>query len=281
VKLFVENLSNVDISYIDAKRGLVGESWLAGLTLTGQLDNQSMICDFGIVKRNAKNWLDEHIDHKLVIPTQMPGIHITKHKDSTTVQFDHPLGGQFICSAPHEAFCLIETKEINTASVSSWIAKNLAPDIPGDIQAIDITLNTELIGGAYYHYSHGLKKHAGNCQRIAHGHRSILQIFIDGARQPELEKSWAKKWQDIYIGTKEDLHDQPAINNISHQHYQYETAQGLFSLTLPTLACYNMKSDTTVEQIANHIAKRFLQSGHSVTVKAFEGVGKGAIATYE
>ncbi len=281
MKLFVENLSNVDISYIDAKRGLVGESWLAGLTLTGQLNDQSMICDFGIVKRNAKKWLDDNIDHKLVIPTKMPGLHITEHQNLTTIQFPHPLGGQFICSAPSEAFCLIEVKEITALNAASWIAEKLATDIPGDIEQLNITLNTELIGGAYYHYSHGLKKHDGNCQRIAHGHRSILQIFIDGARQPELEKTWAKKWQDIYIGTQEDLHNSPMIENIEHQHYRYEAPQGLFSLTLPTKACYNMDTDTTVEQIANHIAKEFLQSGHSVTVKAFEGVGKGAIATYE
>ena len=85
MKLFVENLSNVDVSYLDAKRGLVGESWLAGLVLTGNLDNQSMICDFGIVKRNAKAWLDEHIDHRLVVPTRMPGLHISKHESLLTI----------------------------------------------------------------------------------------------------------------------------------------------------------------------------------------------------
>ena len=126
-----------------------------------------------------------------------------------------------------------------------------------------------------------MKKHDGNCQRIAHGHRSKIEIFIDGARQPELEKNWAKSWKDIYVGSTEDLHNELTIEGVSHKHYRYTAPQGDFSLTLPSKACYDLTTDTTVEQIANHIAKVLLESGHSVTVKAFEGVGKGAIATYE
>ncbi len=281
MKLFVENLSNVDVSFLDAKRGLVGESWLAGIMLTGSLNDQSMICDFGIVKRNAKAWFDEYIDHRLVVPTQMPGLHISTHEELVTVKFPHPLGGEFICSAPEEAFCFIDTNVINEATVAPWLEQQLANTIPGNIEKLNVALKCELIGGAYYHYSHGLKKHDGNCQRIAHGHRSKIEIFIDGARQPELEKNWAKSWQDIYVGSTDDLHNQPTIDGIEHNHYRYEAPQGKFSLTLPKRACYDIKTDTTVEQIANHIAAVLLESGHSVTVKAFEGVGKGALATYE
>ena len=281
MKLFVENLTNVDVSYLDAKRGLVGESWMAGIMLTGNLDQQSMICDFGVVKRCAKDWLDDFIDHRLVVPTQMEGMHINKHENLTTVRFPHPMGGELICSAPDEAFCFIDCKEITPASVSKWLEVELNSTIPGDIEKLNVSLNTELIGGAFYHYSHGLKKHDGNCQRIAHGHRSKIEIFVNGTRQPEMEKDWAKQWKDIYIGTQEDLHNQTTIEGVEHSHYRYTAPQGEFSLTLPTKACYDIETDTTVEQIARHIAKTILESGRSVTVKAFEGIGKGAIATYE
>lgn len=281
MKLFVENLTNVDVSYLDAKRGVVGESWMAGIMLTGNLDQQSMICDFGVVKRCAKDWLDDFIDHRLVVPTQMEGLHVSKHDNLTTVRFAHPMGGEFICSAPDEAFCFIDCDEITPHSVSKWLEVELNTTIPGDIEKLHVSLNTELIGGAYYHYSHGLKKHNGNCQRIAHGHRSKIEIFVNGTRQPEMEKNWANQWQDIYIGTQEDLHNQTVIEGIQHNHYRYTAPQGEFSLTLPSKACYDIETDTTVEQIAKHIAKTLLESGRSVTVKAFEGIGKGAIATYE
>lgn len=281
MKLFVDDLTHIDTSYLDAKRGLVGESWIAGMVLTGNLDQQGMICDFGIVKKTAKTWLDNYIDHRLVVPTQMPGMHISKHQELTTVRFPHPLGGEFICSAPDEAFCFIDTNEITPTTVSVWLETELNSVIPGDINQLKMNLSTELVGGAFYHYSHGLKKHDGNCQRIAHGHRSKIEIFVDGARQPELENIWAKKWTDIYVGTKEDLHNTPVIEGVSHNHYQYTAPQGKFSLTLPSAACYDIDTDTTVEQISSHIANAFLEEQHTVTVKAFEGIGKGAISTHE
>jgi 6-pyruvoyl-tetrahydropterin synthase len=281
VKIFVDNLTNIDVSYLDAKRGLVGESWIAGMVLTGELDNQSMICDFGTVKKTAKNWLDEFIDHRLVVPTNMPGMKINRHEQLTTVHFPHPHGGQLVCTAPEQAFCFIDTDKITIASVSTWLEAQLNNVIPGQINHLKMNLSTELIGGAFYHYSHGLKKHDGNCQRIAHGHRSKIEIFVDGARQPELEKEWAKKWQDIYVGTTEDLHNSKDIEGVLHNHYQYTAPQGKFSLTLPASACYDINTDTTVEQISSHIANVFLEEQHSVTVKAFEGVGKGAISTHE
>ena len=68
--LFVDNLTNVDFSYLDPKRGLVGETWLASIVLEGALDKQGMVCDFGIVKKTLRNWLDDTIDHSLVIAKQ-------------------------------------------------------------------------------------------------------------------------------------------------------------------------------------------------------------------
>lgn len=281
MKLFVENLNNVDVSFVDAKRGLVGESWMAGIMLTGKLDNQSMICDFGVVKRCAKNWLDEFIDHRLVVPTQMAGMHISKHDALVTVRFPFPNGGEFVCSAPEQAFCFIDCDEINVDSVSTWLAEQLNNVIPGDIQDLAVSLKTEVIDGAFYHYSHGLKKHDGNCQRIAHGHRSKLEIFVENKRDSALEKQWATQWTDIYIGTQEDLHNQTQIQGIEHNHYRYTAPQGEFSLTIPSSACYDIETDSTVEQIAQHIANTLGQQHPDVLVKAFEGIGKGAIASYE
>jgi len=54
MRLFVDQLTNLDFSYLDDKRGIVGETWLAHIELEGKLDKQGMICDFSHVKKKIR-----------------------------------------------------------------------------------------------------------------------------------------------------------------------------------------------------------------------------------
>src|SRR3546814_7361440 len=56
--LFVEHLSVIDCAYLDAARGLVGESWIVDVELHGDLDGQSMVLDFGEVKKRLKRAIE-------------------------------------------------------------------------------------------------------------------------------------------------------------------------------------------------------------------------------
>ena len=62
--------------------------------------------------------------------------------------------------------------------------------------------------------------------------------------------------------------------------FQYEARQGDFRLSLPKDHVYLIDTDSTVEFIAQHIASQLKKENPSDTfvVKAFEGLGKGAIA---
>ena len=276
MQLFVEQLTNVDFSYLDAKRGLVGETWWASAVLDGALDEQGMVCDFGIVKKTLRNWLDDELDHRLLVPVNSPALTLKHSGDIIEISWNGDNGDLLEMRAPRQAVALVDAEQITAKSVAHWCREQLRSHFPVNVEQLTLSFVAETIDGASYHYSHGLKKHNGNCQRIAHGHRSRIQIWLDDERSSALEQQWAERWADIYLGSKEDL--------ISEQDgqllFRYSAQQGEFELSLPASRNYMMNTDTTVEFIARHLADTIKQQhpDSRVKVRAFEGVNKGAIA---
>jgi len=276
VKLFVNNLTNVDFSYLHTERGLMGESWLLQLELDGALNEQGMVCDFGIVKRLARDWMDDTIDHALLVPTLAPGVTITQSAGMTEVVWTYADGQVLTCRSPSAAIVAVDAQEITEASLAAWCEARLISLFPSEVKGMSLRFVPEEIDGAFYHYSHGLHQHEGNCQRIAHGHRSRIEILVNGERDAELEALWAQRWKDIYIGTQSHRMESPeGINS-----YAYKAPQGDFSLSLPSAYCYDIDTESTVEQIARHLAARIKQARplDTIEVRAYEGIGKGAIS---
>jgi hypothetical protein len=76
MKLFVRDLTVIDSSYLCERRGMVGESWLVDIEMSGELNEMSMLLDFGRVKKLIKSIIDEEVDHKLLVPTECPLVHV-------------------------------------------------------------------------------------------------------------------------------------------------------------------------------------------------------------
>ncbi len=275
MRLFVDNLTNVDFSYLCPARGLLGETWLAHIELTGALDEQGMVCDFGIVKKHLRDWLDTELDHRLLIPTDYSGYSALAGTSEANIAFSLNNGDSIQMHSPAQAVTLIETQTINPDTVARWCEAQLADTFGKTVANVKLSFTPEPINTPNYHYSHGLKKHLGNCQRIAHGHRSKLLIWQNDELSPQLMQRWANTFKDIYIGTQEDICGETQHN----WEFKYQSQQGHFALSLPKTQCYMMQTDTTVELIAEHIAHTLKQEMPSqrFTVKAFEGIGKGAI----
>ena len=276
--LFVDNLTNVDFSYLHPERGLLGETWLANIELQGELDEQGMVCDFGTVKKVLRDWLDDEIDHRLAIPVYSPNLTFTLVDDIIELTWDYGSGDdkrQLRCKGPAQSIALINAEIVDAESVSRWAIEHLKNHFPNSIEQLSLSFSSEKILSACYHYSHGLKKHDGNCQRIAHGHRSRIEIWQDQQPSPELEALWAHKWCDIYVGSREDI----TLQNDTEIKFAYTAEQGDFELDMPVQDCYIMNSDSTVELIANHIAVELkaLRPNSQIKVRAFEGINKGAL----
>ncbi len=280
-QLFVKRLTVIDFSYLDAVRGLVGESWQVDIELEGGLDEQGMVFDFGTIKKKVKCLIDEYYDHKLFVPVKQSGLEIDQQTGRSVIRFPLDKGDYVEQASPDEAILLVNTVVITPDSLKDPIINTIQPHMPDNVQHIGLHLWPELIDGAYYHYSHGLKHHSGNCQRIAHGHRSRIEILRNGQRDAALERVWAEQLNDKYIATRGDLMEREKHEGCDRLFFGYKSAQGEFNLSLPEQDCYLIDTDSTVENIAQHIAEVLKQRQPKDTyiVYAHEGIDKGAIGT--
>lgn len=289
MQLFVNDLTVMDFSYLCPKRGMVGESWIVDVILNGDLNEESMVLDFGKVKKQLKHLIDEYIDHKLLVPIEheYSQIHRDEIQDRVKVDFMRPAGKSIHLDCPAEAYAFVYAPQVTMPSVSDYLKDVIATHLPENVQGIELNLRAEVITTPFYHYTHGLKKHDGNCQRIAHGHRSKVLVFENEQESPKWQEYWAKRWSDIYIGSEEDIVniDKTALNNPAldfsdHYVFSYEASQGRFELAIPQAESEVIQTDTTVECLAQYMVDEQTRLGAEASYKvlAFEGVGKGAIA---
>ena len=271
--LFVRKLTVIDCSYLDARRGLVGESWHVDVELDGDLNEQGMLFDFGHVKKTLKKLIDSTVDHGLLIPTETEAYKlISEDNDRVALEFNSHVG-QFKHASPLCAIQRLPVESISPEAVAQWLEQVAPSVLPENVKAVRFHLHHEIMPAdqAHYHYSHGLKKHDGNCQRIAHGHRSRIEIFSNGQRNQQLENQWANQLHDSYIGTREDIvaEDDASVS------FAYTANQGEFEITVPKQTCTLMDTDSTVELIARFICEQIGEEG--TKVYAYEGIEKGAV----
>ena len=293
MQLFVKDLTVIDASYLCPIRGVVGYSWIVDVVLDGLLDQQSMVLDFGQVKKRLKAIIDEEVDHKLLVPSELSNARVVVgDHDMQWLDFESDRGSiHMYC--PSQGLALIPCLEITPQTISAFLSDIIQSYLPKNVVHVDLTLREENISTPSYQYTHGLKKHEGNCQRIAHGHRSMIEIWRNGRRDSELESRWAARWKDIYLASTEDkisvtkLHrhyDPVVISDETHYGFSYLSGQGLFELAMPKSTVEFIETDTTVECLAEFILTQ-IESWPDVDgvikVFAYEGVGKGAIATNE
>lgn len=288
MQLFVNDLTVMDFSYLCPKRGMVGESWIVDVILDGDLNDESMIQDFGKVKKNLKKLIDEYVDHKLLVPAEHTATSIRNDDSSEQVEvaFTCQDGKMIVMYCPADAYAFIYDTEVTMPSVGAYLREIIATHLPDNVDNIELKLRTEVITTPFYHYTHGLKKHDGNCQRIAHGHRSRIDLFVDGKQSADCEAYWAKRWEDIYIASREDiipLESRQSKTQLSapeaYSCFAYEATQGYFELVMPTDECEIIETDSTVECLAQFVyeQQRERHAGKACQVFAYEGVGKGAM----
>ena len=276
-RLFVDNLTVIDFSYLDADRGIVGESWIVDIELSGELDDQGMVFDFGKVKKKIKQYIDNEIDHCLLVPMSNTGCTCKLNENRLSVEFPLASGAVISHLSPQDAVLLVNSMTINKEHVADELQTAIKGFLPKNVSNVKIGLRSEVTNNAFYHYTHGLQKHTGQCQRIAHGHRSRIKIWINQQRDKKLENRWATILKDCYIATNSHIIEDYNVNGIEHTRLSYIAQQGEFTIGLPSSSIFTMPTESTVENIAQHLAAIIADENQaSVLVKAYEGIAKGA-----
>lgn len=287
MELFVNNLTIIDFSFLDFTRGLVGESLIVDVCVQGKLDSHSMVMDFSLVKKVIREYLDATIDHALVVPLKNKNVSFVQHGSTgeATLYTDEGSMDCFI-SGPSESFYPIPAETIDKNALEKWLKTKISERLPDNVSGFTLMLREQHIAGNYYHYAHSLKKHAGNCQRIAHGHRSAIIIFVDGERSASWEMFWAERWRDCYLMSEEDVVDSEQLSaraqklcNPKFIASAYTASKGRYEILLRHEHVEILPCDTTIERIAAYIKQEigYLQPElKDVSVYAFEGIEKGA-----
>src|SRR5690606_27264416 len=121
----------------------------------------------------------------------------------------------------------------------------------------------------FFHYTHGLKDHYGNCQRLFHGHRSTVKVFINGKRDYEKESMLCHDiflssihfctWENI--SNKEEVIAQEGevpvgrLKRTPFVHIKYTSSQGEFKANVPGKIIYITPQETTVENLSIHFGQ--------------------------
>lgn len=137
MKLFINDLTVMDFSFLDAEAGLIGDSLIVDIILEGELNAESMVMDFSHAKKTIKNEIDKLADHVLIVPEQNSHI-IVSHAGTTTGVAMLRKNGETQCfiSGPQESFWLVQADNITSRFLKSQIEKHLLAYLPQGVKDI-------------------------------------------------------------------------------------------------------------------------------------------------
>lgn len=301
ISLFYDHVTVLDYAYLDDHLGLVGDSLHVNVEFIGSTDNEGVVFDFSYAKKKVKELIDLHCDHRLVVPQGL--VKWAQERGELTYCYGQN-DSELIYSAPLEAFCEIPSRHINKQTLSTYLEDLIRPQLPENISSLKISLLDEekIIERegrptkACFHYTHGLKDHYGNCQRLFHGHKNTVDVWVNGELRSDLEKLLAR---DYFLGNIHFCYRDNVVNGeevdkaLAGGHFgiprelpfveiKYTSLQGEFYARLPGKSVYILDIESTVENLSTHFAqlvKSLARPGDLVQVRAYEGIAKGAVST--
>lgn len=273
-RMFVRDLTILDAAYFDDFQGPLGISWQVDAELVGGRDEKGMLFDFRPSKQAIKKVIDARYDHTLICPEgPNPGVQALAYECPEEAISRIP-GATFSKAALETAIKLAIEAEFRQLSIDN-------------ILSVEITLRDEVYpeGKAWYQYTHGLKHHGGNCQRLWHGHKNRIDLSVNGMPDPEMEREIA----DLFFRSHIAFHENCDAKNLrmgqrqDHLDFvevEYQSSQGRFWARIPGPHVVVVPDEPTIENLASFVMDEFSKKRRgTLEVKVYEGIHKGARLT--
>lgn len=276
-RLFIEGVTGIDCGILDSELGLIGQSWLVDLNLEGPRNAQGMVIDFGIVKPALRDICRHSFDHRLLVPLQSPSLQQSSTASGLRIEYTYHQDQRLSHLSPEASVRHIETRQVSRQVLEETLALELSAMLNGSDIAVTIRLreaHANLPNG--FRYTHGLRQHHGECQRIGHGHASQLEIRVDGVRSADDESTMVTELINKHIVASADI----IARQGDRVQLGYDAVAGRHELELPASRVFALEGEATVENIAEHIAedRKDRHAGRHIEVTVWEGTGKGATA---
>lgn len=297
ISLFYKNVTVLDYAYLDDHMGVVGDALKVHVEFIGKTDHEGVVYDFSYAKKKVKEIIDRDCDHRLVVPTGL-----IEKMDGDKVQLNYSYGLSdmpMTYECPEQGICELPFHHVNKGTIATYLESVILKEMPETVSAIRLTLEDEPMpqGKPTFHYTHGLKEHYGNCQRLFHGHKNTVDVFVNGKERRDLEEYLADqlfkgsihfcKWENVV--NKEEIQKltgekEPTgrFSTIPKVDIAYDANQGHFKGSLPGNEVFFMSEESTVENLSMLFARLIkdkVGENDSVMVRAYEGVAKGAISS--
>lgn len=294
--LFVRDVGKIDCALFDPSQGIVGQSWHLDVWLTGALDENGFVFDFSPLKSLIKQTLSSTLDHSLIIPVQSQSVQYTEIESNEHWILKSKARGEtretrWEYTCPKGSVFPVHAVALKQSVIEQEFARILRHRLPATVLGLSVKLREESIATteASYRYTHGIQGHIGLCQRLFHGHRSRIEVYVGEERRPDLEHFISREifGSNIHIASlgqiksgrgengKRGTTDEPVT-------LSFAGTLGMYEGTLPSNRVFFVEAETSIEAIARELArviKAEEKTSEMVRVVAYEGIDKGAVGT--
>ena len=293
--LFVRDVGKIDSAVFDPSLGIIGHSWYVDVWLTGTLDDNGFVFDFSPLKNLIKQTLANTLDHALIIPVGSQMVQYSEFENGERWILKSRARGEakdarWDYISPKGSVFPVHTVALKNIAIEQEFARILRHRLPSTVTQLAVKLREEQIAPteASFRYTHGITGHNGLCQRLFHGHRSRMEIYIGEERRPDLEHFVVREilGNNVHIATLGQVksgNGEVGFRGKSEEPVTlaYSGSLGNFEATMPNNRVFFVEGETSIESIAREIArliKREERPNDKVRAVCYEGIDKGAEA---